>query len=178
MLLALAFSACSKEKGPVDMTDVIKQARELAVNKMSKSTDGFGMPFIKSKPWIVYNKFYFSHNLFYRLCRTPEVYYAEINKKYPIDSTFQIDKSLKMDTMDAYKDVFEAYNNYYLVRVVKPVRIGTDKYRTLLWLKDYLWASGFQIYCEFVVEDNKARVTRIQNDTMTDVVEDEDNDTK
>jgi hypothetical protein len=65
-----------------------------------------------------------------------------------------------------------------LVRVVKPVRIGTDKYRTLLWLKDYLWASGFQIYCEFVVEDNKARVTRIQNDTMTDVVEDEDNDTK
>jgi molybdopterin-biosynthesis enzyme MoeA-like protein len=64
------------------------------------------------------------------------------------------------------------------VRLVRPVRIGTDKYRTLLWLKDYLWASGFQIYCEFVVEDNKAKVTRIMNETMTDVVEDEEINSK
>jgi hypothetical protein len=178
MLLALAFSACSKKQGPVDMTDVIKQARELSVKELYKDTDGFGMPFIKNKPWIIYDKFYNSHNLFYRLCSTPEVYYAELNKKYPIGPTFQIDKSLNMDTIDAYKDVFKAYNNYYLVRLVRPVRIGTDKYRTLLWLKDYLWASGFQIYCEFVVEDNKAKVTRIMNETMTDVVEDEEINSK
>jgi hypothetical protein len=177
MLLALAFSACSKKQGSVDLTDLIKQARELAVNKMSKSTDGFGMPFIKSKPWIVYDRFYLNYNLFSRLCESPQEYYSEEKKIYPIDSTFQIDKSLNMDTIDSYKDVFKAYNNYYLVRVIKPVGIGTNKYKTTVWLKDYRWASGFHIYCEFVVEDNKAKVTRIMNNTMTDVVENEENET-
>lgn len=151
--LAIISISCQKEKKELDITEIIIKSQERADKYFCK--DILGIAYNKNKPWLVYNKFIKDRELTSILA---DNYKDSSWIFYETRDSFCIKESKRNKLINEYNSIYKEKNEYYLVRLNQPMRNNKGMYKTYVWINANKWGGGFQVYVEYYVKDNKAKV--------------------
>lgn len=171
-IITFTFISCQQKNSEIDITEIIEKAHIIADKYFS--VDVSGIPYNSEKKWLVYNKT-INNEDFNSLLKEGSKTSDSLEDVRSVYSDMKynliIKETERNKLIEDYKSIYKEENDYYLVRLNRPIKNKNGIYRTYIWINANKWRCGFHIYVEFKIEANKANVLVIHQELNSNVWE-------